>query len=371
MAKGLIRHLAHIQPVQRCQIHQLGGRLQQEVAEEARAQILLRCLAEQLAEGRKVALVADDAEDVVRLQTGTARGVQQLLLAEQGADAGAGRHLQIPQRRADAPLLVAQAIDEGLPLAIEIDLEPGAVDGRGGRRHFDPGEAGGQRQRAALQDQRDQHHEEGDIEVELGVGQPRHHGEHRQNDRHGAAQPDPGDEPALARGEVLEWQQAYPDRDGAGEQDHPHGQRQRRQGDGQQLVGGGEQPQHQEHADLAEPGEAVQHRQGGAATAQGEVAEQQAGEVDGQDAATAYRRGEGEDEQAAAHGQQRVEAGGQPGAVDELPQQPAGAKADAGSQPELLEQLQQQKAAIQPLLGGGQHLDQGDGKKHRHGIVAA
>lgn len=31
---------------------------------------------------------------------------------------------------------------------------------------------------------------------------------------------------------------------------------------------GGEQPQHREHADLAEPGEAVQHRQGGAATAQ-------------------------------------------------------------------------------------------------------
>ena len=69
MAKGLIRHLAHIQPVQRGEIHQIGGRLQQEVAEEARAQILLRRLAEQLAEGGQVAFVADDAEDVIGLQT--------------------------------------------------------------------------------------------------------------------------------------------------------------------------------------------------------------------------------------------------------------------------------------------------------------
>ena len=54
---------------------------------------------------------------------------------------------------------------------------------------------------------------------------------------------------------------------------------------GSSLWGGGEQPQHQEHADLAEPGQAVQHGEGGAAAAQGEVAKQQAGEVDGEDAA--------------------------------------------------------------------------------------
>ena len=136
-------------------------------------------------------------------------------------------------------------------------------------------------------------------------------------------------------------------------------------------MGRGEQPQHQEHADLAEPGQAVQHRQGGAAAAQGEVAEQEAGEVDGEDAAAPHRRGEGEDEQAAAHREQRIEPGGQAGRVDEPPQQPAPREAYAGAEAKLLDELQQQEAGVQPLLGAGQHLYQGDGEKDRHGIVAA
>lgn len=92
IAEALIRHLAHIQPVERGEIHQPGVGLQQEVTEEARAQILLWRLAEELTEGGQVVLVADDAEDVIGLQAGTARGVEQLLAAEQGADAGALGH---------------------------------------------------------------------------------------------------------------------------------------------------------------------------------------------------------------------------------------------------------------------------------------
>ncbi len=136
-------------------------------------------------------------------------------------------------------------------------------------------------------------------------------------------------------------------------------------------MGGGEQPQHQKHADLAEPGQTVQHRQCGAAAAQGEVTEQQTGEVDGENAAATNRRGEGEDQQTAADGEQRIEPRRQTGCVDETPQQPAAAKANPGAKTKLLDQLQQQEAPIQPLLGGGEHLDQGDGEKDRHGVVAA
>ena len=85
---------------------------------------MLRCLTEQLAEGGEVTFVTDHAENVIGLQTGTARGVEQLAATKQGTDPGAGRHLQIPQRRADTPLLFPQLVDEGLPLAVEIDLEP-------------------------------------------------------------------------------------------------------------------------------------------------------------------------------------------------------------------------------------------------------
>ncbi|MNR55596.1 hypothetical protein D3C85_1760010 [compost metagenome] len=46
IAESLIRHLAHIQSVERGEIHQPGGGLQQEVTEEAWAEILFRRLAE-------------------------------------------------------------------------------------------------------------------------------------------------------------------------------------------------------------------------------------------------------------------------------------------------------------------------------------
>ncbi|MNT65359.1 hypothetical protein D3C72_2033340 [compost metagenome] len=56
--------------------------------------------------------VADHAEQVAGLKAGAAGGVEQFLAAKQRGDACAFGHVQDFQRRADAPLFCAQAIDE-------------------------------------------------------------------------------------------------------------------------------------------------------------------------------------------------------------------------------------------------------------------
>ena len=196
IAEGLIRHLAS-HPARR------GARSTNLAAASSRKSPKKRgprsCsgLAEQLAEGGQIALVADDAEDVVGLQPGTARRCSSSWPRNR-AQMRVPWACAAPARGADAPLLGAQAIDEGLPLAVEIDLQARAVDGEGGAGTSTRARGGGERQRAALQDEGDQHHEEGDVEVELGARQSRHHGEDREDDGHGAAQSHPGDKPALA-----------------------------------------------------------------------------------------------------------------------------------------------------------------------------
>lgn len=123
-------------------------------------------------------------------------------------------------------------------------------------------------------------------------------------------------------------------------QDHPQRQGQRRQGDRPQVVGGDQQAEDQEHADLRQPGHAVEHVQDAVAAADRAVAEEQAAQVDGQDAAAADGVGQGEHQQAAADHQQRVEAAGQVHAVDQLQQQPAAAETEQGAETELLHQVQ-------------------------------
>ncbi|MNQ94949.1 hypothetical protein D3C85_1104890 [compost metagenome] len=170
--------------------------------------------------------------------------------------------------------------------------------------------------------------------------------------------------------EGLERQQACYHRQGPGDQDHPQGQAQGRQGDGQQVVGGDQQAQHQEHADLGQPGHAVEHVQDAVAAAYRAVADDQAAQVDRQETAAMQGVGQGEHHQAAGDHQDGVEAVGQVDPVDQLQHQPAAAKADHGTNAELAHQVAQQ-APVQAGLVAGQHVDQGDGEKHCHRVVAA
>ena len=135
-------------------------------------------------------------------------------------------------------------------------------------------------------------------------------------------------------------------------------------------MGGDQQAEDQEHADLRQPGEAVEDVQDAVPRADRLVAQQQAAQVDGQDAAATDGVGAGENHQAAADHQQRVQAVSQLQAVDDLQQQPAAAEAEHRADGEIADQVQAQLPA-DALAGAGENLDQGHGKKHRHRVVAA
>ncbi|MNZ85728.1 hypothetical protein D3C78_1045310 [compost metagenome] len=100
------------------------------------------------------------------------------------------------------------------------------------------------------------------------------------------------------------------------------------------------------------------------------VADHQAAQVHRQEAAAVQGVGQGKDHQATGDDQDRVQAGGQMDAVDHLQHQPAAAQANQATDTELTQQVCQQ-APVQAGLATGKHVDQGDGEKHRHRVVAA
>ncbi|MCY1529032.1 hypothetical protein D9M68_641580 [compost metagenome] len=249
-------------------------------------------------------------------------------------------------------------------------FQAGAGDGRRLRWHGHPQQLGGPGQAGALQHQGNQHDEEGQVEEQLGVGQPGHQREHRENDRDRPAQADPGDKGLFPAMEGAERRQAHQHRERAGEDDHPQRQAQGRNGDGQQVMGRDQQAEHQEHADLRQPGHAVEHVQDAVARTDRPVAQHQAAQVDGEDAAAVQGVGQGEDQQAAADHQQGIEAVGQVDPVDHLQQQPAAGEAEHGADAEFPEEVGEETEADLGLPLG-QHVDQGDGEEHRHRVVAA
>lgn len=80
--------------------------------------------------------------------------------------------------------------------------------------------------------------------------------------------------------------------------------------------------------------------------------------------------GQGKHHQATGDDQDRIEAGGQIDAVDQLQHEPAAAQANQATDTELAHQVGQQ-APVQAGLAAGEHVDQGHGEEHRHRIVAA
>lgn len=129
-------------------------------------------------------------------------------------------------------------------------------------------------------------------------------------------------------------------------------------------------PNTQEHADLCQPGHAVEHVQDAVAAAYRAIADHQAAQVDGEEAAAVQGIGQGEDHQAAGDHQDRIKAVGQVDAVDQLQHQPAAAKADETANAEFANQVAEQ-VPVQAGLAAGEHVDQGDGEKHCHRVVAA
>ena len=95
------------QAINQRHIRKAGAGFEDKIAEETLIQRHRGRLAEQLAEGRQVALAANHAENIVLTQPRAAGRVKQGVIPEQGGNARFSGHMQIAQGRAHAPLIGA------------------------------------------------------------------------------------------------------------------------------------------------------------------------------------------------------------------------------------------------------------------------
>ena len=222
----------------------------------------------------------------------------------------------------------------------------------------------------SLQQQRDQHHEEGDVKEQAGVIKTGHHREDGENNWHRAAQANPADKHPLAQVKAAKRQQAGKDRQRAGDENHPHRQQQRRDGDRPQIRRREQQTEHEEHGDLRQPCQSVKVLQDPVAVANRPVAKQEAAQIHRQNTAAVQRRGDGKNHNSAAQRQQRIESRWEHDAVNHLQQQITAAETNRNTEAELLHDMH----GKHPAQAGFvllDHLNQGDGQEHRHRIVAA
>ena len=167
-----------------------------------------------------------------------------------------------------------------LPRQFQLD----SVNGSDARRHDQFQPVGQRADGPALHQQRYQHDQKGDVEVELPVRQSEQDRDDRQQDRHGAAKPDPGDESGFIVGEA-ERGKAQPNGDRPRHQDQHHGEGRRRKEETGKLGRAGQQPEHHEHDDLAEPGETIVEPAETLGAAQLGIARNKTGDIDGEETA--------------------------------------------------------------------------------------
>ena len=182
------------------------------------------------------------------------------MVAEQRRDQGAGGKPQQPDRHI-VQVLVFYRVDEHFKIVFRQDAQWTATVGHGtrGYLYFQP--AGHEGERAALNQQRHQHHRKGDIKVERRVFDSANHWKNGEHDRNGSAQADPGNEEGFAPTEFEKGFNANQDGQRASNED----QRQRNEASGQghvpKLAGRHQQSQHQEQANLAQPGQTIVYGQ--------------------------------------------------------------------------------------------------------------
>ncbi len=169
-----------------------------------------------------------------------------------------------------------------------------STDGdRCGSSEVTPQPAGDGLDRRALQQGREHDGEEDDVE-ELLVGvHALDHREHREHDRHRAAQPRPAEQRLLAQLEAAA-ERGHDRRERAGEEDDHEREQRALPRDLVEVGGEDEQAEREEHAELRDPGEAFVERGHGAPGREARRAEREPAQVDGEEARAVQRRGEAE-----------------------------------------------------------------------------
>ena len=135
-------------------------------------------------------------------------GRQDLLVADHQRRLRPGWNEAAPEIQAFRAHGIADQLLLELAGQIELDAARRAI----GARQRDMKPSGGCAQGPALQQQRDDHDDKGDVEIEIGLRKPDQHRDRGQKDRDRAAQAGPGDEYLLPPVEA-KWREAEKHRD--------------------------------------------------------------------------------------------------------------------------------------------------------------
>ena len=258
----------------------------------------------------------------------------------------------------------------------DLGAEPAEQDGLHQRRR-DRGLVGGHAEqprhrldRAALDDRREQHDEERDVEVEhprfLAQFGDR---EGREHDRGAAPQAGPAQHETLAQiepGTQREQDRRRRPRDRGGDD----GDRGSLRSDLQELAREDEQPESEEESELRHPGEALVEGDDRAPRRRRGRAEHEPGQVDRQEAGAVQRECGAEGEQRGRHGGHRVQAGRR---QRDPAQEQHGERGDGDSHHEADRELahDEQQRVLEPVAVALDRLDAADDEQDRDRVVDA
>lgn len=241
------------------------------------------------------------------------------------------------------------------------------VSGSGGQLQVKP--ASQPRDRPALQNQRGQNDKIGHVEVLMRVRHGAKDRDDGEEDGDRSAQADPGDEQGLLAAEA-ERPQARRDGDRAGDEDQAERDDRRRHDVGDEIARRHQEPEHEEHDDLADPGEPIVEPPNQLIGAQSLVAGDDAGEVDRQEPAATHDLRAAVNDQRRGDGEHRVEPRCELEAVHRPRQGVTAGNPDKGAEAKLEEELLGDHPGHR-VVPSDHQLNQSDGEKHRHGVVGA
>ena len=237
--------------------------------------------------------------------------------------------------------------------------------GARGNRHAEP--VGERLERGPLQEGRQQHREEHDVEEVQALRDGGDHRKRRQDDRDGAPQARPGEHDALAHVEIRCGSRRK-GRDGTREKHQHQRENGSLEGDTPQLRGKYEETQHQEHRHLGQTRQPLVEDRHGPLGWQGRAAKGQARQVDAEEAGAIERRGAAVGQRGNAERRDRVGSlAAQPGPSQRLHGEPSDGEPDRQADAELPQQEHQhlRRSKVRLL----DPVDEANHEEHRERIV--
>ncbi len=291
-------------------------------------------------------------------------GREDALVADHQGRLRPGRDQPAPEIQAFRTHGIADQLLLELARQIQFDAPRAAI----GARQCDVKPPCRGRQRPALQQQRDDDDNKGDIEIQIGFRQPDQQRDRRQKDRDSAAQANPGDENLLPPVEA-ERREAQEHRDRPCQQHQGQGHDHGRTDAAEQPVRRHQKPEQHEHHDLRQPGRGVQKRHHGIMRTRRPIADDDAGEIDREESGRMRDLRRAKDHQRRRGDERRMQALRQRDLVERQHHQAPADHAHDGAEDGFAGELQRDMR--ERALAARNEFDQHQGEEDCKGIVGA